>query len=148
MKNICIVVMWRNAPSCCRRLELRVQGLWLLFVCPEAGSLLFGWTNEEPGPISYITTNSELFTGYFIIMTLVTMFYREAYPDTLGLHKINDLVENVTSRLAAWGGWKTASGPENQFDFVESAESGKDSRRSGRWSGARNKIACENICRF
>ncbi|NLJ76295.1 MAG: hypothetical protein GX325_03420 [Peptococcaceae bacterium] len=138
------------------RLELRVyRGHGQLFVCPEAGSLLFGWTNEElRDRISYITTNSELFTGYFIIMTLVTMFYREAYPDTpVAYIKINDLVENVTSRLAALGRMEDleAAGRENQFDFVEVCRVWQrlPDAREGVVGGKNDKIAfVENICRF
>jgi len=138
------------------KLELKVYaGHDRLFVCPEAGSLLFGWTNEElRGRISYISNNSELFTGYFIIMTLVTMFYREAYPDTpVAYIKINDLVENVTRRLAAL--WQMedleAAGRENQFDFVEICRVWQrlPDAREGVAGGKNDKVAfVENICRF
>lgn len=138
------------------RLELIVYaGQDRLFVCPEAGSRLFGWTNEElRGRISYITNNSELFTGYFIIMTLVTMFYREAYPDTpVAYIKLNDLVENVTRRLAAL--WQMedleAAGRENQFDFVEICRVWQrlPDAREGVAGGKNDKVAfVENICKF
>lgn len=138
------------------KLELNVYaGNDRLFVCPEAGSRLFGWTNEElRGRISYITNNSELFTGYFIIMTLVTMFYREAYPDTpVAYIKINELVENVTRRLAAL--WQMedleAAGRENQFDFVEICRVWQrlPDAREGVAGGKNDKVAfVENICKF
>jgi len=84
------------------KLELRVySGNDRLFICPEAGSRLFGWSNEElKSRIPYITTNSELFTGYFIIMTLITMFYKEAYPDTpIAYIKLSDLIQAVSVRF-------------------------------------------------
>ena len=84
------------------KLELRVySGNDRLFICPEAGSRLFGWSNEElKSRIPYITTNSELFTGYFIIMTLITMFYKEAYPDTpIAYIKLCDLIQVVSVRF-------------------------------------------------
>ena len=85
------------------KLELRIYSSQeRLFICPEVGSRLFGWSNEElRSRDRYISTNSEPFTGYFIIRTLITMFYREAYPDTpVAYIKMSDLVENVDR------GWK------------------------------------------
>lgn len=138
------------------KLELKIYaGNDQLFICPEAGSRLFGWSNEElRDRISYISTNSELFTGYFIIMTLVTMFYREAYPDTpVAYIKINDLVESVTRRLAAL--WQMedleAACRENQFDFMEICRVWQrlPDAREGVSGGKNDKIAfVENICKF
>jgi hypothetical protein len=138
------------------KLELKVYtGNDQLFICPEAGSRLFGWSNEElRDRISYISTNSELFTGYFIIMTLVTMFYREAYPDTpVAYIKINDLVESVTRRLSAL--WQMedleAASRENQFDFMEICRVWQrlPDAREGVSGGKNDKIAfVENICKF
>lgn len=106
------------------KLELRVySGNDKLFICPEAGSRLFGWSNEElRAIIPYITTNSELFTGYFIIMTLITMFYKEAYPDTpIAYIKLSDLVDAVSARFVNL--MKTEdleeTSQEMQFDFAE-----------------------------
>ncbi|NLX90162.1 MAG: hypothetical protein GXZ07_00965 [Firmicutes bacterium] len=138
------------------KLELRVySGNDRLFICPEAGSRLFGWTNEElRDKISYISTNSELFTGYFIIMTLITMFYREAYPDTpVAYIKISDLVESVSKRfetLLKMEDLETVS-QENQFDFAEICRVWQRLPDAREWvSGGKNdKIAfVENICRF
>lgn len=138
------------------KLELRVySGNDRLFICPEAGSRLFGWTNEElRDKISYIYTNSELFTGYFIIMTVITMFYREAYPDTpVAYIKINDLVESVSKRfetLLKMEDLETVS-QENQFDFAEICRVWQRLPDAREWvSGGKNdKIAfVENICRF
>ena len=138
------------------KLELRVYtGNDRLFICPEVGSRLFGWTNEElRDKISYISNNSELFTGYFIIMTLITMFYKEAYPDTpVAYIKINDLVDSVSKRLETllkMEDLETVS-HENQFDFTELYrvwQSLPDAREGV--SGRKNdKIAfIENICKF
>ncbi len=138
------------------RLELRVySGNDRLFICPEAGSRLFGWTNEElRDKISYIYTNSELYTGYFIIMTLITLFYREAYPDTpVAYIKMNDLLENVSARfetLLKMEDLETVS-RENQFDFAEICRVWQRLPDAREWvSGGKNdKVAfVENICRF
>lgn len=106
------------------KLELRVySGNDRLFICPEAGSRLFGWSNEElKSRIPYITTNSELFTGYFIIMTLITMFYKEAYPDTpIAYIKLSDLIQAVSVRFENL--MKTEdlekAIQDYQFDFAE-----------------------------
>ena len=138
------------------KLELRVySGNERLFICPEAGSRLFGWTNEElRAKISYISTNSELFTGYFIIMTLVTLFYREAYPDTpVAYIKLNDLVESVSKRLETLLKQEDleAVSQENQFDFTEICRIWQrlPDAREGVSGGKNDKVAfVENICKF
>lgn len=138
------------------KLELRVYaGNDRLFICSEAGSGLFGWTNEElRDKISYISNNSDLFTGYFIIMTLITMFYREAYPDTpVAYIKLIDLVESVSKRLETllqMGDLETAS-QENQFDFVDICKVWQrlPDAREGVTGGKNDKVAfVENICKF
>jgi hypothetical protein len=138
------------------KLELRVYaGHDRLFICPEAGSRLFGWTNEElRSRISYISTNSELFAGYFIIMTLITMFYREAYPDTpVAYIKLTDLLESVSTRLETllqMEDLETIS-QENQFDFVELGRLWQrlPDAREGISGGKNDKVAfVENICKF
>lgn len=106
------------------KLELRVySGNDRLFICPEVGSRLFGWTNKElKDKIPYISNNSELFTGYFVIMTLITMFYREAYPDTpVAYIKLNDLIENISKRFETLLNMENLEkvSIENQFDFAD-----------------------------
>lgn len=138
------------------QLELKVySGNDKLFICPEVGSRLFGWSNEElRDQIPYISNNSELFTGYFIIMTLITMFYREAYPDTpVAYIKMNDLVDNVSQRfeaLAKMGNLDKAS-QENNFDFKDISRVWQllPDAREGVSGGKNDKIAfVENICKF
>lgn len=138
------------------KLELRVySGNEKLFICPEAGSRLFGWTNEElRDRIPYISNNSELFTGYFIIMTLVTMFYREAYPDTpVAYVKINDLVESISKRfntLLSVEDLEKVS-QENQFDFADICKVWQrlPDAREGVAGGKNDKVAfVEVICKF
>lgn len=139
-----------------QRLELRVYtGNEQLFLCPEAGSRLFGWTNEElREKISYISNNSELFAGYFVIMTLITMFYREAFPDTpVAYIKLQELVESVSRRLEALAGTEDLEGVsrDRQFDFVEICKVWQKlpDAREGVSGGKNDKIAfVENICRF
>lgn len=138
------------------KLELKVySGNDRLFVCPETGSRLFGWSNEElRNTISYISNNSELFTGYFIIMVLVTMFYREAYPDTpIAYIKVNDLVESVSGRFETLLQMEDleAAVQENQFDFAEMARVWQKlpDAREGVSGGKNDKVAfTENILRF
>lgn len=138
------------------KLELRVySGNDKLFVCPQVGSRLFGWSNEElRNRISYIANNSELFTGYFIIMTLITMFYREAYPDTPVVYiKMSDLVDNVNRRvdiLQEMDNLETVS-QENQFDFADLCRVWQrlPDAREGVAGGKNDKVAfVENICKF
>jgi len=138
------------------KLELRVySGNDRLFICPEIGSRLFGWSNEEiRDRIPYISNNSELFTGYFIIMTLVTMFYREAYPDTpIAYIKINDVVESASKRfesLLKIEDIETVS-QENQFDFTDICKVWQrlPDAREGVVGGKKDKVAfVEIICNF
>lgn len=138
------------------KLELRIyMGNDRLFICPEAGSRLFGWSNEElRDKIPYIITNSELFTGYFIIMTLITMFYKEAYPDTpIAYIKLSDLVEAVSVRFGNL--IKTVNleeiSQEKQFDFTEIYRVWQrlPDAREGVSGGKNDKIAfVEVILRF
>lgn len=138
------------------KLELRIyMGNDRLFICPEAGSRLFGWSNEElRDKIPYIITNSELFTGYFIIMTLITMFYKEAYPDTpIAYIKLSDLVEAVSVRFGNL--IKTVNpeeiSQEKQFDFTEICRVWQrlPDAREGVSGGKNDKIAfVEVILRF
>lgn len=138
------------------KLELKIYpGNDKLFICPEVGSRLFGWTNEElKSKISYITTNSELYTGYFIIMTLITMFYREAYPDTpVAYVKISDLVETVSKRFETLISLENLEevSEENQFDFAEICRVWQrlPDAREGVTGGKNDKIAfVEIICKF
>ncbi len=138
------------------KLEIRVYlGQDKLFTCPEAGSRLFGWTNEElRSRISYVSRNEELFLCYFIIMVLITMFYREAYPDTpVAYVKISDLIENVRKRfdtLVKLDNLEKIS-VDNNFNFVEVARvwRGLADAREGVSSGKNDKINfVENVCRF
>lgn len=138
------------------KLELRVyMANDKLFICPETGSRLFGWSNEElRGKISYISTNSELFTGYFIIMTVVTLFYREAYPDTpVAYVKLSDLVESVSKRLETLANMDDLESvsQDNQFDFKEICRIWQrlPDAREGVSGGKNDKVVfVENICRF
>jgi len=138
------------------QLELRVYaGKDRLFICPEVGSRLFGWTNEElRGKISYVTSNSDLFTGYFVIMVLITMFYREAYPDTpVAYLKLSDLVESVSNRVATLLQLEDLESVsrENQFDFVELGKAWQKltDAREGVSGGKNDKVHfVETICNF
>lgn len=138
------------------KLELRVySGNERLFICPEVGSRLFGWTNEElRDKISYISSNNELFTGYFVIMSLITMFYREAYPDTpVAYVKIGDLVESVSKRIETLFKMEDleAVSQENQLDFEEICRVWQrlPDAREGVTGGKNDKVAfVENICKF
>lgn len=138
------------------KLELRVySGNDRLFICPEVGSRLFGWSNRElKDRIPYISNNSELFTGYFIIMTLITMFYREAYPDTpVAYIKINDLIESVSKRFETLLKIEDLEkvSTENQFDFADICKVWQrlPDAREGVAGGKNDKIAfVEVICKF
>lgn len=138
------------------KLELRVySGNDRLFICPEVGSRLFGWSNKElKDRIPYISNNSELFTGYFIIMTLITMFYREAYPDTpVAYIKVNDLIESVSKRFETLLNIEDLEkvSTENQFDFADICKVWHrlPDAREGVAGGKNDKVAfVEVICKF
>lgn len=138
------------------KLELRVySGNDRLFICPEVGSRLFGWSNKElKDRIPYISNNSELFTGYFIIMTLITMFYREAYPDTpVAYIKVNDLIESVSKRFETLLNIEDLEkvSTENQFDFADICKVWQrlPDAREGVAGGKNDKVAfVEVICKF
>jgi hypothetical protein len=138
------------------QLELKIYaGSDQLFLSPQAGSKLFGWSNEElRREINYINNNSDLFTGYFVIMTLITMFYREAYPDTpVAYLKVNDLVESVSQRVDALlkVDELEAVSQENQFDFGDVGRVWQrlPDAREGVSGGKNDKVAfVENICKF
>ncbi len=138
------------------QLELQVYlGREKLFVCPEVGSKLFGWSNEElRNRISYVSRNEELYLGYFIIMTFVTLFYREAYPDTHRAYvKVSDLIESVGKRfdtLLTMDDLESVS-VDNHFNFVEVCKlwRGLPDAREGVSSGKHDKVNfVESICRF
>lgn len=138
------------------KLELRVySGQDQLFVCPEVGSKLFGWSNEQlRANIPYVSNNTDLHMGYFVIMTLITYFYPEAYPDTPKSYiRIADLVEQVTNRfegLLRVEDIETAS-KEYQFDFKGICKAWiqlTDARESVA-GGKKDKISfVETICKF
>jgi hypothetical protein len=138
------------------KLELRVYSdNDRLFVCPQAGSKLFGWSNSElRNRISYINNNSELFTCYFIIITLVTMFYREVYPDTAVAYiRFNDLVESVTKRIENLMKVEDLEevSVKNQFAFEDICRVWQrlPDAREGVTSGKNDKIVfVENVLRF
>lgn len=138
------------------KLELKVySGNERLFLCPEVGSKLFGWTNQElRDKIPYVSNNSELFTGYFVIMTLITMFYRESYPDTpVAYIKLSDLVEAVSRRFDTLLNTEDLEkvSEERQFDFCEICRVWQrlPDAREGVSGGKNDKVAfVEVICRF
>lgn len=138
------------------KLELRIySGNERLFICPEVGSRLFGWSNEEIRKrIPYVSNNSELHMGYFIIMTLITMFYREAYPETsVAYIKIGELVENVSKRLETLVKIEDLEkvSSEIQFDFADICKVWQrlPDAREGISGGKNDKIAfVETICGF
>ncbi|WP_027631033.1 DUF6063 family protein [Ruminiclostridium cellobioparum] len=138
------------------KLELRIySGNERLFICPEVGSKLFGWSNQDlRDKIPYVSNNSELFTGYFVIMTLITMFYREAYPDTpVAYIKISDLIEAVSRRFDTLLNVEELekASEERQFDFCEICRVWQrlPDAREGVSGGKNDKVAfVEVICRF
>lgn len=106
------------------KFEVRIYaGNEKLFICPKVGSRLFGWSNEElkrklrmPNAL-----NSDLYLSYFIIMTLITMFYPEASPHTPIVYvKFNDLVEVVSTRMEQLIKKEDLESvtQDTQFDFV------------------------------
>ena len=87
-------------------------------------------------------------------MTLITMFYREAYPDTpVAYIKISDLVEAVSRRFDTLLNTEDLEkvSEERQFDFCEICRVWQrlPDAREGVSGGKNDKVAfVEVICKF
>lgn len=74
-----------------------------IFMTPGIDNKLFGYTNEElRESISYISNNSGLYTAYFVMLVLITLFYKQSGPDTnRRFVNFSELAESTTKKLEA-----------------------------------------------
>jgi hypothetical protein len=74
-----------------------------IFLTPGVNNKLFGYTHEDlRKAIPYVTRNSELFMAYFIILVIITLFYKQSGVDTnRGYVNITEIVESATQKLDA-----------------------------------------------
>lgn len=127
-----------------------------LFLCPSVENDIFGYTNEElKRKIPRILRNDELYLCYFIIMTLITMFYKESAMDTpISYVKFGDLIESVTGKFDAMIGIENLESisEEKAFNFAEIAKVWQrlpDARPDLVAGGKNDKISfVRNVCNF
>jgi hypothetical protein len=127
-----------------------------LFLCPGAANRLFGYSNDElKRRIPYISRNDELYLGYFIIMTLITMFYKESAIDTpINYVRFSALVEEVSNRFEALINIEDLEAVSNeyQFNFSDICKVWMllpDAREDMQQRGKNDKVSfVRNICNF
>lgn len=127
-----------------------------LYLCPSVENTVFGYTNEElKRKIPRITRNDELYLCYFIIMTVITMFYKESGMDTpIAYIKFGDLVEMVTAKFEAMINTEDLEkiSEEKAFNFAEIAKVWlrlPDAREDMTLGGKNDKISfVKNVCNF
>jgi len=74
-----------------------------LFLSPGVQNKVFGYTNDEfKKEMKYSFDNMEMYTSYFVMMTIVTMFYKESDYDThVRRVNINDILAKVNEKMEA-----------------------------------------------
>lgn len=127
-----------------------------LFISPGVANKVFGYTNDElKRKIPYIIRNDELYLCYFIIMILITMFYKESGIDTaINYIRFSALVEEITNKFEALikiDDLESAS-REYQFNFADICRVWvhlADAREDMPLRGKNDKISfVRNICTF
>jgi hypothetical protein len=139
-------------------LELRVyEGDHVLYLCPETGSTVFGWNNDNLRKlIPYVKDNTELYIAYFIIMTMITIFYPRAAGDTsISYIKVKELITEITARfdtLFIDEDLMANLSKELNIEYSDLAHywrSLPDAKENETNARKNNKIACvNNICLF
>ncbi len=126
-----------------------------LFICPEAGNAFFGYTNEDlKKKIPYVNKNRELYLCYFIIMTFITLFYKESAMDTLKDYvKFGELIEKVTKKFETLVKEEDLEkmSKEHNFNFSAIARAWRDlpDAREDRQGGKNDKVSfVKNVCNF
>lgn len=126
-----------------------------LFICPGVENKVFGYTNDElKKRIPYISRNDELYLGYFIIMTLITMFYKESGMDTpINYVKYADLITEVSGKFEALIKLEDLEkiSKDNQFNFADICKVWQKlpDAREDQPGGKNDKVAfVKNICQF
>ncbi len=126
-----------------------------LLMCPMVDNRIFGYSNEElKRKIPRINKNDELYLCYFIIMTLITMFYKESAMDTpISYVKFADLVNEVGNKFEALVGVEDIErlSQENSFNFAEVAKVWikLQDAREYMFAGKNDKVSfVKNVCSF
>jgi len=129
-----------------------------LYLCPGVKNQLFGYTNEElRKKIARVNKNSndELYLCYFIIMVIITMFYKESNMDTyVNYIKLADLIEEVSSKFDALINMEDLeqAGEEYSYDFPRIARAWmtlKDGREEIGLGGKNDKVSfVRMVCQF
>lgn len=127
-----------------------------LYICPSVENTIFGYTNEElKRKIPRILRNDELYLCYFVIMIVITMFYKESAMDTpISYIKFGDLIEAVTGKFEALIDIEDLEkvSEEIAFNFAEIAKVWQrlpDARQDLAIGGKNDKISfVRNVCNF
>ncbi|NLV17781.1 MAG: hypothetical protein GXY50_11350 [Syntrophomonadaceae bacterium] len=97
-----------------------------IFMTPGIDNKLFGYTNEElRESISYIKNNSGLYTAYFVMLVLITVFYKQSGPDTtrrfVNLTELTDITTKKFEAMLKLDDLEAVSS-EQAFNFTDVAK--------------------------
>ena len=97
-----------------------------IFMTPGIDNKLFGYTNEElRGSISHINSNPGLYTAYFVMLVLITLFYKQSGPDTnrrfVDLTELADTTSKKFEALIELDNLESVSS-EHAFNFADVAK--------------------------
>lgn len=91
-----------------------------LYVSPGIDNVLFGYKNEELRNMMNLDTNKELYLCYFIMYTVMTIFYKESsfatYKDYI---TSTEVVDRVTAILEAFTVEETSNEEEYAFSTLK-----------------------------
>ena len=102
------------------RLELDIYSYnEKVFLTPGVNNKLFGYTHEDlRKALPYVTRNSELYMAYFIILVIITLFYKQSGADTgRGYVNITEVVESATRKLDALVEVENLETVSSEFSF-------------------------------
>ncbi|HUS89301.1 MAG TPA: DUF6063 family protein [Desulfosporosinus sp.] len=78
-----------------------LESLYVLYLSPNVDNRFFGYTNEELRDKMKLSTNRELYLAYFVILSLLAMFYGEDSLSEVSRSYVtaSDLEQFVSTRL-------------------------------------------------
>jgi len=78
-----------------------LESLYVLYLSPNVDNRFFGYTNEELRDKMKLSTNRELYLAYFVILSLLAMFYGEDSLSEVSRVYVtaSDLEQFVSTRL-------------------------------------------------
>jgi len=82
-----------------------LESLYVLYLSPNMDNRFFGYTNEELRDKMKLSTNRELYLAYFVILSLLAMFYGEDSLSEVSRSYVtaSDLERFVSTRLEDLG---------------------------------------------